>query len=151
MCSNPNEKTECHNLKKTLKQLNNCDCEECTKLLSRSRNGPKKELKQRRVDNTAKRQLLPFYDDQSPPDKQSKKTETKKDSNKIKSRNTPKNLKSNPVSDENESDGKASPSLAPIPISTSSSEDEDEIECKDELEKDDYGNKVNDEENDIDD
>ena len=71
--------------------------------------------------------------------------------NLIKSRNTPKNLKSNPVSDENESDGKASPSLAPIPISTSSSEDEDEIECKDELEKDDYGNKVNDEENDIDD
>ena len=62
-----------------------------------------------------------------------------------------KTLKSNPVSDENESDGKASPSLAPIPISTSSSEDEDEIECKDELEKDDYGNKVNDEENDIDD
>ena len=93
MCNNPNEKTECHNLKKTLKQLNNCDCEECTKLLSRSRNGPKKELKQRRVDNTAKRQLLPFYDDQSPTNKQSKKTETKKDSNKIKSKNTPKNPK----------------------------------------------------------
>ena len=93
MCNNPNEKTECHNLKKTLKQLNNCDCEECTKLLSRSRNGPKKELKQRRVDNTTKRQLLPFYDDQSPTNKQSKKTETKKDSNKIKSKNTPKNPK----------------------------------------------------------
>ena len=49
MCNNPNEKTECHNLKKTLKQLNNCNCEECTKLLSISRNGPKKELKQEKT------------------------------------------------------------------------------------------------------
>ena len=106
------DKIECQNLKKTVKQLHNCDCKSCSRLLSKSKS------KERKLDNVNRRSLLSFYEEPLPAVPKTKIT--LKTSKAKKSKIEPKNSKKSPSDDENQHED--SEPLPPINLNSSSDE-----------------------------